>query len=99
MFAFQLISSLTVYAFPTSITRVFAFDYAGSLARRKSRVLSGALQNEGTPESSDVSTFRSAEDWQKVLATLLAILINKKRFISGVGSSECWRQVEDIFGK
>ncbi|XP_065836442.1 myotubularin-related protein 10-B-like [Oscarella lobularis] len=67
-----LISSLTVYAFPTSITRVFAFDYAGSLARRKSRVLSGALQNEGTPESSDVSTFRSAEDWQKELDRLNA---------------------------
>eukprot|EP00118_Oscarella_pearsei_P007385 m.35913 g.35913 ORF g.35913 m.35913 type:complete len:881 (+) comp32187_c0_seq17:122-2764(+) len=63
-----LINSLSVYAFPTAITRVFAFDHAGSVSRRKA----ARTSVEVPPTSENVPTFRSKGNWEQELARLNA---------------------------
>jgi hypothetical protein len=58
-----MLSILGVYAFPSSITRVFAFDFSSTLARK--HMLS-------TTDASGVPTFRSVSDFEDELSRLNA---------------------------
>ncbi|XP_062516418.1 myotubularin-related protein 10-B-like [Corticium candelabrum] len=58
-----MLSILAVYAFPSSVSRVFAFDYASALARKQSLSF----------DVSNVQNFRSVQDFESELARLHAL--------------------------